>query len=144
MDLQLTTETFGSSQWDWLASGKNLAPHTVTLDVTELVAAFHYPDGHLVAGTLLGKITANGLWKGYESDNTDGSETALAVMLDEQPVRLDENGAAIATAITCAVLLEGQVYVSKMPNAVLTNGSTADVLVAADLPAGFIDADVHL
>lgn len=37
--------------------------------------------GVLVAGTVLGKITASGKYKAYDDDNVDGSETAAAVLL---------------------------------------------------------------
>ena len=37
--------------------------------------------GKLVAGTVLGKITASGKYRPYDNDNTDGSQTAAAILV---------------------------------------------------------------
>lgn len=38
-------------------------------------------NGKLFAGTVLGKITASGKYKPYDNDNTDGSQTAAAILV---------------------------------------------------------------
>lgn len=45
---------------------------------TIIVAATY---GRLVAGTVLGKITASGKYRPYDNDNTDGSQTAAAILV---------------------------------------------------------------
>lgn len=45
---------------------------------TIVVAATY---GKLVAGTVLGKITASGKYRPYDNDNTDGSQTAAAILV---------------------------------------------------------------
>lgn len=37
--------------------------------------------GKLIAGTVLGKITVGGKYKPYDNDNTDGSQTAAAILV---------------------------------------------------------------
>ncbi|HNU12650.1 MAG TPA: head decoration protein [Rubrivivax sp.] len=37
--------------------------------------------GKLLAGTVLGKITASGKYKPYDNDNSDGSQTASAILV---------------------------------------------------------------
>lgn len=37
--------------------------------------------GKLLAGTVLGKITASGKYKPYDNDNADGSQTAAAILV---------------------------------------------------------------
>jgi hypothetical protein len=37
--------------------------------------------GKLFAGMVLGKITASGKYKPYDNDNTDGSQTAAAILV---------------------------------------------------------------
>lgn len=39
--------------------------------------------GIVKAGTVLGLVTASGLYKPYDNDATDGSETAVGVLLNE-------------------------------------------------------------
>ena len=45
---------------------------------TIVVAATY---GKLVAGTVLGKITASGKYRPYDNDNVDGSQTAAAILV---------------------------------------------------------------
>lgn len=143
MDLIRTTETFTSSDWRWLASSKDVAhAHTVTIATADLVQTHHYPDGYLKSGLLLAQYTSggnSGLWGIYTDDAIDGRETALAILLDEPRVQLDSSGAVAAARIACAALWSAQVYVGNIPEHLLADGTTANTINAADLPAGIVD-----
>ena len=49
---------------------------SVTLDVSAFNAA-HYPNGYIPSGTVLGKITATGLYGPYTTGASDGTQTAV-------------------------------------------------------------------
>lgn len=61
---------------------------------------------YLRAGLVLGKVTANGDYKEYDNGNSDGTETAVAI-LDEDVDVLDEFGNAITDPIVAAVIIKG-------------------------------------
>lgn len=55
--------------------------------------------GALLAGTVLGKITASGKYKAYDNDNVDGTQTAVAVLLsDVDATSADVNAVAVVRA----------------------------------------------
>lgn len=58
---------------------KSEANGDLSRDTVTIVASA----GKLLAGTVLGRITASGKLKPYDNNNTDGSETAVAVLVYE-------------------------------------------------------------
>ena len=77
MDLSVVTETFGQDDQSWIgaAHGIDLA-RSITLDTSAFTEATHYPDGYILSGTPLGRITATGLYGPYDNTTpaTDGRE----------------------------------------------------------------------
>lgn len=63
---------------------------TISRDIVLLAAN----TGPLKSGTVLGRVTATGEYKPYDDANTDGSETALGILL------LDAEASALPQAVT--------------------------------------------
>lgn len=51
--------------------------------------------GAMVAGTVLGKITASGKYKEYNNANSDGTETAVAILYDNVPDSASDQKAVV-------------------------------------------------
>lgn len=66
MDLYLRTESFGQDDQSWLGSahGTDMA-RSITLDASTFTKNTHYPQGFLLSGIPLGKITATGKYGPY-------------------------------------------------------------------------------
>lgn len=71
----------------WIATdhGVDMTP-SITLDVSKFTKATHYADGSVKSGTVLGKVTATGLYGPYKSDATDGREVAAGHLFGTLPV----------------------------------------------------------
>lgn len=67
------------------------APGTLSRESVTIVSGA----GEVVAGTVLGKITASGKYKPYDDDNGDGSDTAAAIAL----MTVDATSADAACAV---------------------------------------------
>ena len=151
MDLQITTESFETADWTWLASkfGVDTAK-PVTIRIASATKATHYPNGRIKPGTILAKYTSGanvGLWAPYVSDDTalEGLGTAAGILLDGARVRLQSDGSLAASVTVGACLLAGtpiQVNVGNLPGLLLQDGTTAYPPVAADLPSGFVAVDL--
>lgn len=59
-------------------------------------------EGVLDVGTVLGKVTASGKYVAHVNGATDGSQTAVAVLLH----KVDATSADVANAVVCARLAE--------------------------------------
>lgn len=97
----------------WLLSphGTEFTP-SVNLDVSTFTAATHYPNGYLLSGIVLGKITATGKYGPYADTATDGTSTAVGILFSSVQVpnlfdlTKDTNG---------AILIHGFVDPEKLP-----------------------------
>lgn len=66
MDLRVTTEAWTVEDRSWLASRDGTeVTQTVTLSVAAFTQGTHYPNGYIPSGTIIGKITASGLYGPY-------------------------------------------------------------------------------
>lgn len=83
-------------------------PGGVTLDVAKFTAGTHYPDGYLKSGTVLGKVTATGLYGPYDNAASDGREVARGHLLASLNV-------GTLTKIGGALLVHGFVTEAKLP-----------------------------
>lgn len=104
MRLQPITLPGYATDVEFLASKKNLVTKAVTLDASKWTAG---TDGRKIvkAGTVLGKITASGLFGPYKDGNADGTETADCILL--HTVDLTDGNAA-AAAVTQGVVREAR------------------------------------
>jgi len=121
MDLSIRTESFGQDDQSWLGSehGTDTA-RSITLDVSAFTAGTHYPNGFLLSGLPLGKITASGKYGPYNGTASDGTETLVGFLLGAVRV----NTADTSIDVQGALLVHGVVVESKLPVAVDANGKS--------------------
>lgn len=121
MDLSMRTETFGQEDQSWLGSahGTDMA-RSITLDVSAFTANTHYPQGFLLSGLPLGKITATGKYAPYVDANSDGTQTLAGFLLTAVRVNTLDN----TIDVQGALYIHGVVVESKLPVTVDANGHT--------------------
>lgn len=95
------------------------APGTLSRETVTIVAG----SGAIVAGTVLGKITASGKYAPYDDDNADGTEVAAAIALENVTATAD---------VTCATLFR----LAEFKADILQWAGTND---APDKAAGLVD-----
>jgi hypothetical protein len=123
MDLSMRTETFGQEDQSWLGSshGTDMA-RSITLDVSTFTSGTHYPQGFLLSGLALGKITATGKYGPYNDASSDGTEVLAGFLLTSVRVNTLDN----TVDVQGALYIHGVVVTAKLPVAVNANG-VADV-----------------
>ncbi len=128
MDISLQpTETYTAEDRSWLGSRDGTdVTQTITLDVSTFTAATHYPDGYIKSGTVLGRITATGLYGPYDNGASDGREVAVGFLFTSAKVR--EGGPDVGAPIHW----RGVIREAKLP----TNHGL-DANAKADLAAKF-------
>jgi hypothetical protein len=119
----MRTETFGQEDQSWLGSahGTDMA-RSITLDVSAFTANTHYPQGFLLSGLPLGKITATGKYGPYNDASSDGTEVLAGFLLTGVRVNTLDN----TIDVQGALYIHGVVVTAKLPVAVNANG-VADV-----------------
>ncbi|WNI28670.1 head decoration protein [Streptomyces sp. ITFR-6] len=117
MNLGLITESFSQDRRDWLAGahGTDIVP-SVTLDVGKFTAGTHYPDGYIVSGIPLGKITTGGTYGPYDDTATDGRQTCVGFLYTGVEV-VTKRGQTLSSAVG-SMLVHCAVKESKLPVAV--------------------------
>jgi len=103
MQLNPRTVPTPATDVEFLAS-KHMITKAVTLDA-ETVTADDNGDKTLRAGTVLGEITASGLYGPYDAEAEDGRSTAACILLNTVNLR---HGNAAAAALTHGVVLEAR------------------------------------
>lgn len=99
MDISLQpTESWVAEDRSWLGSRDGTdVTQTITLDVSAFTKATHFPDGYIHSGTVLGRITATGLYGPYSNAASDGTEVAVGFLFSNTKVR--EGGPDVGAAI---------------------------------------------
>ena len=89
MDITLQpTETWTAEDRSWLGSRHGTdVPQTVTLNTSTFTANTHYPNGYVPSGTVLGMITATGLYGPYDDTASDGRQTAVGFLYSATKMR---------------------------------------------------------
>lgn len=135
-DYSLFANKFG---WDAFING--------TILISDLVKATHYPEGFVKVGIILAKYTSGGnagLWTPWVENDASGTgkNTIAGMAFSGFDVRTTD-GVAVATKTSGAIIPKGvaaQVYLAKVPGLLLTDGTTANPILAADLATlGFIN-----
>ena len=110
MDITVRSEAFGVEDRSWLGSAHGTeATRTITLDVSAFTAGTHYPNGYIPSGTVLGRITATGLYGPYSNGGGGGLGDAAGFLFNS--VNVTEGGPDVG-----APLLEhGMVIEDKLP-----------------------------
>ena len=138
MDLQITSETFGTADYRWLGSKSDIdTARPKTFALGDMVEATHYPEGYVKSGLLVAQYTTggnSGLFGIYTDDATDGRETAIGILLQGPRVRKSADGSLVATVAAGAVLERCFVDLAFVPGHLLLDGTTPNVIDAADLP----------
>lgn len=86
---------------------------SVTVATTTAGANAHYANGYIPSGTVLGKVSATGLYGPYDSSVSDGRQTATGILFADCRV-VRQNGTT-ATKVGSSQLVRGDVRVSKLP-----------------------------
>lgn len=122
MELSIKTESWTGDNQSWLGSAHGVGDvgRPVTLDLSAFTGGTHYPNGFLMSGLPLGKITATGKYAPYNNANSDGTEVLAGFLLT--PI------AAPATDLdpVGALYEHGQVVRANLPIAIDSAG-VADV-----------------
>jgi hypothetical protein len=88
--IAVETTAYQAEKRSWLIPqpggiGYGFTP-SVTLDVSAFTAATHYPNGYLMSGIVLGKITATGLYGPYNDTLSTGQEVAAGLLFSSVKV----------------------------------------------------------
>lgn len=112
-DISVSSVAYQVEKRSWLLSPHGTDPGTtpsITLDVSAFTAGTHYPNGYILSGTNLAKITASGLYGPYTVSNevqtlTEGGSglTSFTVTWNAQTT---SSLAAAATAAQVQAALE--------------------------------------
>lgn len=95
----------------WLASPHGTEPNampSITVD-TALFPAGAKTNGYIASGTVLGKVTATGLYGPYDSTAADGRQTAAGILF--QAIDTSHGDQQFGTAM----LIHGFVFGAKLP-----------------------------
>lgn len=128
-DISVASTGYQVEKRSWLLGPHGTEPGTtptITLDVSSFTAATHYPNGYLLSGIVLGRITATGLYAPYVDAAVDGTGTAAGLLFSSVKV---PNTAVLTIDVAGALLVHGFVAQNKLP---IANGATG---------GGFIDAN---
>lgn len=151
MDIQGSKTTVGMSDKRCFHNINDLPAlaNPATILVSGLTKATHFPDGFVKPGTIISRFksgTNEGLWAAHVWNDAGGEGLADsdAVVWDGFYINADADGVN-PVKVGGSILLAGlpvQMNVSLMPGLLATDGTTPRVVVAADLPASFIDVNL--
>ena len=119
-DITVTKTQYQSENRSWLLSPHGTEPGatiTVTLDISKFTAGTHYPNGYIPSGTVLGLITASGLYGPYDDTASDGTQTAVCLLFGSLPVN------AGSTKVAGGGVVHAFVSESKLPFASAAGGT---------------------
>lgn len=128
-----TTTNYQSERRNWLLGTHGTGPGenpSITLDVSAFTPATHYPNGFIPSGTVLGRITATGLYAPYDNafdadpvtagQQGDGREVAAGILFSSVTV---PNPADTTKDVGGALLQRGDVDPAKLPFATAAAGT---------------------
>jgi hypothetical protein len=122
MQLSQKRESWGTQAQHWIASRHGLNNcKAATLDVSAFTANTHYPNGELLSGLPIAKLTASGKYVPYNGAGSGGAENLAGFLLSNVPVVPGQD-----IDVVGAILLHGMVATANLPIAVDAAGQ-ADV-----------------
>lgn len=110
-DISVTKTDFQVEKRSWLLGPTGTLPGetpSITLDLSKF-AADRYPNGYIPSGTVLGRITASGLYGPYDNAAADGTEVAKGLLFGSLRVTTP------AGKVGGALLKRGDVDKTKLP-----------------------------
>lgn len=129
--IEVTTTSYSVENRSWLLSkhGTEYTP-SATLDVSAFTAATHYPNGYLLSGIALAKLTSGGKYVPYVDAGSGGQGVLRGYLFSAVKV---PNTADTTIDTAGAVLIHGIVSESKLPIAnAATGGGFVDTAGKAD------------
>lgn len=112
-DISMQTTSYQVANRQWLLAEPDVKLN-VTLDPSKFTANTHFPNGYLPSGTVIGKVTASGLFGPYDDTASDGRQTAYGITYgDARFVR--QNGTTAAKVGVSAVVYDTVVSAGKLP-----------------------------
>jgi hypothetical protein len=132
MDITLQpTETWTAEDRSWLGSRDGTdVTQTITIDTSAFTEATHFPNGYIPSGTILGRITATGLFGPYDNAASDGTEVAVGFLFSNVKVRTG------GPDVGAAIHWRGVIRASRLPIAITDTGGL-DAAARVDLAVKF-------
>jgi hypothetical protein len=128
---QITTDSWGVDSKGWLLAKKGMDTcRSITLNLALFTTGLGFSNP-IPSGTVLGKVTASGLYGPYDPDGSDGRQTATGHLFDG--VRLADAEGNAFTVSGAAMLWEGIVRRDKLP-VFSGNEGELDAAAEAELP----------
>lgn len=115
INLSQTQRVWGVDSKEWLGSRMGMdVCRSITVDLS-LFNALHYSNGFIPSGTVLGKVTATGLYGPYSPALANGLDVAAGFLFDS--ITMTRDGLPITTGVVGAALFwTGIVRTGKLPN----------------------------
>lgn len=127
-------EVFTNEDRSWLGARKGTDTcRSITLNSSLFLAAHTSAKGAVPSGTVLGKVTATGLYGPYDPDGSDGREVAAGLLFSTTD--LGAEGGVADAPVGAALLWEGIVKQSKLPAFTGTVDGEIDANGRTDLPS---------
>ncbi|MBU8830837.1 head decoration protein [Mycolicibacterium goodii] len=113
-DITVHSSAYHVDNREWIVGthGADLTPG-VTLDISKFTAGTHYPNGFIPSGTVLGKVTASGLYGPYDNSATDGREVAAGLLFSF--IKAVDATGKTNTKVGGAIFVHGGVKEAKLP-----------------------------
>jgi hypothetical protein len=112
-DISMQTRAYQVDDRRWLLAEPDVKLNR-TLDPTKFTAGTHYPNGYLPSGTVIGKVTATGLYGPYDDTASDGRQTADGLTYGSATF-IRQDGSTAAKVGISAVVYDTVVSVGKLP-----------------------------
>lgn len=129
-DIGVFTQPYLAEDRSWLLTEPDNAFQIGgTLSIPAFTQAVHYPNGYIPSGTVVGLITASGLYGPYDDTAVDGRQVAVGVLFGAIRV-LNPLGAALTKVGGAFIVAWASIATSRLPFNT-TNATTA---------RGYIDA----
>ncbi|WP_454232156.1 head decoration protein [Mycolicibacterium fortuitum] len=128
-DISVRSSNYQVEDRSWLVGthGVDITPG-ITLDISKFTKATHFSNGYIPSGTIVGKVTATGLYGPYDNAASDGREVAAGVLFGSVRA-VDPNTGSNLTKVGGARFIHGAVNTAKLPA-----NSGIDANGKADLP----------
>lgn len=114
-DISVSKTAYQVDDRSWLLGPHGTGPGdnpAIVLDVSAFTPGTHYPDGYLLSGIPLGRITASGLYGPYDNALLNGQEVAAGLLL--AAVKVPDTGDTTRD-VGGALFVHGFVRLSRLP-----------------------------
>lgn len=129
---EITTDSWGVGSKAWLLHRKGMDTcRSVTLDLSLFTAVGADFVDFIPSGTIVGQVTAGGLYGPYDDAAVDGTEDAAGILFED--VRLSDSEGNAFSLAGAALFWEGIVRRDNLP-AAPTGPGDLDAAAEVDLP----------